>query len=84
MDIPIGFVSNIAFVLAMNLMSCLAALVALLVLSRFGFRRSYACPWISAALLLLGVLLGMIPGIPFLSALQGILCGLGLFLLCIT
>ena len=83
-DIPIGFVSNIAFVLAMNLMSCLAALVALLVLSRFGFRRSYACPWISAALLLLGVLLGMIPGIPFLSALQGILCGLGLFLLCIT
>ena len=83
-DVAVGFVSNVPFVLAMNMASCLAALAALLVLDRARFRRACVSPWTAAALLLLGVALNLAPPALPASVLQGVLCGFGLFMLCIA
>lgn len=83
-DATVGFVSNVPFVLAMNATSCLAALAALTALRRGGFRRACASPWVAAALLLLGVTLSFAPSAPPVGVPQGMLCGLGLFMLSIA
>lgn len=87
-DASVGFVSNVPFVLSMNAASCLAAIAALVWLRRRGFRRRLASPWAACALLLVGVAFGNLAGdaggAPWVDAAQGVLCGCGLFVLCIV
>lgn len=88
-DVSVGFVSNVPFVLSMNASACLAALAALLWLRRRGFARRLASPWAASALLLVGVALGAAlgggaAGSPAVDVAQGVLCGVGLFILSIV
>lgn len=85
----VGFVSDLAFVLSMNAVSCIAALVCLALLRSGRFGRRAASPWVASAVLLVGVAVGRcLAGAAFppavVSVLAGALCGVGLFILCVV
>ncbi len=84
----VGFVSDLAFVLVMNAVSCISALVCLAALRTGRFERRIVSPWIASAVLLVGVAVGRCLAGAGLSTvasiLAGALCGVGLFMLCIV
>ncbi len=86
----VGFVSDLGFVLAMNAASCLVALACLILLRRRRPCRLVASPFVASLVLLVGVVLGsVLPGTGLLaggapSVISGVLCGTGLFMLCVT
>lgn len=83
----VGFVSNLPFVLAMNLTSCAVALVVLALLRAGSFRGGLASPWAASLILLAGTALGQLGDLSNGTAIgiaQGITCGVGLLLLSIA
>ena len=80
----VGFISNLPFVLSMNLTSCAVALAAFALLRMNLFRRNLASPCVATLILLAGTILGKLNlplGTSFVGIAQGVLCGIGLFML---